>query len=758
MSVVIAQQDTVSMPPIPQMHRNLRLDDLLNSPNIAEMLDADEQKAIGKWVIGGYVKDLSSRTQWAEKHAEAIKVALQVREIKNFPWTNCSNVKFPLVTVGALQFLARISIMTKGDNLVMMKPVGADTDGSKAQRANRIGAHINMQLVDEDPQWGDADEQTKFAAAIFGSSFKKTYYDSVAGINVSEFVPAHYFVVDYNCKHLDTANRVSHLIPMSSNKVAERVARRLFIEEENAPAASPDAAMVSLLEHAARLTQGLSPNAESEEIRVIEQYGWMDLDGDGYAEPYIFSVREDNGHLFRIVARYFDDGSIHRKLDNQMRMYENLAQQVEDPKQASFYERRAQAVKNSKDNVIVRIDPVKFFTKYTFVPSPDGGFYGLGLGMLLGPVNAAVDTIINQLTDAGTMQTTAGGFLGRGARMKAGKTSFDPFEWKHVDSTGDDLRKAIFPLPVNAPSDVLFQLLGVLIQYGEKISSATDIMTGVNPGQNTPATTAQTTVEQGMMLFSGIYNRMYRSFREELGVYVSLNRLYLHTSPQWWDLTQGPDAILQQDDYKSNRFRIFPAADPSAVSGQQRRDKANRLVQASLSPIGVGWDKQTVSRKWLEAEEWNVEEIFPDPKGPRAVQPPVDPKIKHQQDELQLEQQKHHDDMMLKVADLQQTVALNRAKILELRAKAASQFADADSAGTKQQIAMIDARIGALKLHNDTILKGADMMLKGQQTRTGIESQHHKMLMDVHDRLQAQEAADQQGISNNTTAVQSTGE
>ena len=746
MSATIAQQDSVSAPPEPEINTQFDLDEILNSPNLAEKLDEDLQKAIGRWVVGGYVKDLSSRTQWAEQHAEAMKLALQVKEMKTFPWTNASNVKFPLVTVGALQFLARISILTKGSKLAQFRIQGADPEGKKISRAKRIGNHIDIQLIDDDPGWADADEQTKFAASLLGSSFKKTSYDAVSGINCSEFVPAQHFVVDYNCKNLGTAQRYTHVINMDDNKLTERVKRKIFIKEENAHASSPDQIMVNMLERASREVQGLAPLAETEDVRVLEQYCWLDLDGDGYREPYIVSVREDTGHLYRIVARFYDDGSIHRRLDARQRQFENLANLATDPQQASLLERRAVAVRNSKENTIIRIDPVQFFTKYTFVPSPDGGFYGLGLGALLGPVNEAVNSLINQLIDAGTMSNTGGGWIARGARMKAGKTSFDPFEWKHVDSTGDDLRKSIFPLPVREPSNVLFQLLGILIQYGEKISSATDIMTGVSPGQNTPATTSQVTVEQGMMLFSGIHNRMYRAFRHELTLHYKLNQTFFQHSPRYWELTQGPDAILQPDDYRQGNFRIFPSADPTVVSISQRKEKADKLAQAALTPIGALWDKEVISRKWLEANEWDVEEIFPDPQGPRAVKPPVDPKSAIAQAKLEQEKQEHHDNMLLEVAKLQQTVALNQAKILELRAQAAEKFASADGEGTKEQIGLLNARIGALKLHNDTILRGADLALKKAKTGSDVEGSYHKMMMDVHDRLTAQESADRENL------------
>jgi len=748
MQTSIANGSDIQAPPRPKLNKHLEMEEILRSSNLATHFNDDERSAIGRWVVGGYVKDLSSRIRWAEQHAMAMKLALQVKEVKTFPWTNASNVKFPLVTIGALQFLARISILTKGENLANFQPMGVDADGKKTAKAKRVSNHINYQLVDETAGWADADEQTKFAAAILGSSFKKTIYDPVEGVNHSDFVAAQHFVVDYSCTDLQSCRRYTHVMPMDPNQLQERVTRGVFLKEPETHASSPDVVVTNLLEQAARESQGLTPGAETEEVRVLEQYTWLDLDGDGYEEPYTVSVREDTGHLYRIVARFFDDGeSIFRKLDNRVRQFENLAMQADDPKQRSLLERRAQAIEKSKDNKVIRIVPMPVFTKYLFVPSPDGGFYGLGLGSLLGPVNEAVDSVLNQLVDAGTMSNTAGGWIARGARMKAGKTSFDPFEWKPIDVQGDDLRKSIVPLPVKEPSQVLFNLLQVLIEYGERISSATDIMTGVAPGQNTPATTTQTTVEQGMMLFSGIYARMYRSFREELATFYYLNRLYFRHSPRYWDLTQGPDAILAPDDYLKGGLKPRPAADPSVTSGQQRRDRANRLVQAALSPLGAMWDKAVVARKWLESEEWNVEEIFPDPTGPRAVKPPVDPKVQQAQAELQLDEKKHQDDMMLKVVEMQSQVALNRAKILELRSKAEKNLADADGADVSKKIALINAQIGAMKVHNDTLLRGADMMLKGFNARTDIEGKHHKMLMDVHDRMVQEEAADRENLA-----------
>jgi chaperonin GroES len=137
--------------------------------------------------------------------------------------------------------------------------------------------------------------------------------------------------------------------------------------------------------------------------------------------------------------------------------------------------------------VVLKIEPIEHYTKYSFIPAPDGGFYDLGFGALLGPLNNSVNTLINQLIDSGSLQNGSVGFIGKGARIKGGKLRFSPNEWKRVPVAGGALRDSLVPLPVNQPSPVLFNLLSLLINYAERVGSVSDTMVGENPGQNTPA-------------------------------------------------------------------------------------------------------------------------------------------------------------------------------------------------------------------------------------------------------------------------------
>lgn len=687
----------------------LKFKTLLESANIAKELPQDYLDCLGQQVVDGYRADNSSRINWIRKNADAIKLTLQVVEAKSFPWPNCSNVKFPLVTIAALQFLSRVSILTKGRQIVKCDVLGADPEGAESKRANRIANHLSFQLLEEDESWLDDDEKAKFAASIVGCAFKKTIFDPVAGVNESSHVPAARLVVDYYTKDIDKANRITHELDMTANDLAERVRRGVFLkcDSERNPLQ-----LTGELDEVRDQVQGLTPPDDDSiaPTLILEQHCWIDLDGDGYQEPYVVSVKAETGEVLRIVARFFDSGDVIRQNDGLIRKLQgDMDAEGVTPERKTAYQQQIKKLQDAPDNYILRIEPLKVFTKIPFIPSPDGGFYDLGLGSLMGPMNAAVDSLVNQLVDNGTMQNTSGGFLGRGVKMKGGSTGFSPFEWKPVDSNGDDLRKNIVPLPVQQPSAVLFQLLGMLVSYSERISGSTDIMSGVSPGQNTPAETSRNTIEQGMKIFSGIYARMHRAFRRELQKYVALNRLFLEDSAEFYNLTTGEGAMIARDDYIQGRFSVRPAADPASASETQRQQKATMIAaRASAVP---GYNVYEVEKALLESFDIpNIAVLYPDPQGPLAIPQGPDPKMELEKAKLAQADAHKQLDAQIEVARLQIEASQTEAKIQMLLAQAQKLAAEADGVEAGHQIAVINAQIGAAKTHQDGILQSLQLL------------------------------------------------
>ena len=564
---------------------------MLESVNIAESLEEQQLKDIGRDAKKGFVLDHQSRLDWEKNIDEWTKLAKQTIEPKSYPWPKASNIKYPLLSTAAMQFAARAypSLVPSNGKIVNAKPIGKDPDGSKSKVAEAVSIYMSVQLLEEMTGWEEEMDKLLIMLPIVGTMFKKTYWDPLKEANCSHLVMPKNLVVNYWARNLQDAERISEILEVSPRKVKERQQSGLWLDIDFGKAHQPEGQMNAPVVD------------ETTPYTFIEQHTFLDLDDDGYKEPYIVTFHKESKKVVRIVAR-FDETTI--KLD--------------------------------AEGNIRKIDPIQYYTKFGFIPNPDGGFYDIGFGVLLGPLNHSVNTLINQLLDAGHLATLQAGFLGKGLRIKMGDTKFMPGEWKAVNSTGDDLKKQIVPLPTKEPSSVLFQLMGSLITSGKELASVAEIFTGKMPGQNTPATTTMATVEQGMKVFTAVYKRLYRALTEEFIKLARLNALYLN--PQTYVDTVGME--VGPDDFKQVMHKIYPAADPTAVSQTEKLLKAQGLME--LLPTGI-LDPVVVVKRILDAQEQpNWQELLNKQIAQTGEMPPPppDPKLQEMEMKGQLEQQK----------------------------------------------------------------------------------------------------------------------
>ena len=655
------------------------LNDIMYEANIADRLCKEDLEAIGMQVVKDFDNDLLSRSTWEKRTEASLKLALQVSENKNFPWPNASNVKFPLITIAALQYHARsYPVLIDSDLPVKCRVVGDDADGLRSLRATRVEQHMSYQLLEEDEDWESEMDKVLITQPIIGCAFKKSYYDPIKRHNVSENVLAKDLVVNYWTKSLESADRVTHVLQMTKNEIYERVARNLWLDiSEGRQQTYSSIAQGNTLQAAQDKAQGMNPpepNDTSTPIEILEQHRNIDLDDDGYAEPYIVYVRRDNKKVARIVARYTQSD-----------------------------------VERNKQGRVLSIKAEQYFTKYPFIPSPDGGFYDLGFGVLLGPLNESINTIINQLVDAGTMANTAGGFLSRGIKLRGGNYNFNPLEWKHVDTTGDDLRKGIVPLPVREPSQVMFTLLNLLINYGERIGGAVDIMTGQNPGQNTPAETTRTMAEQGMKIFNGIFKRTHRSLKQEFRKLYRLNQIFITENTSYVSHAKGTGMILA-DDYEGPVTDVMPTADPSVTSDAQRMQQAMAIAQRVAATPGL-YNRYEVEHTFLKAMKiTNIEKVLPDPKGPNAVPAPVNPKLQIEQLKIQAKQASDQLEMKMALLELMSKAELQQAEIQKLQAEAEAIKIGIATEGEKMRIQEINMQIALQRERREGILGSIQTM------------------------------------------------
>lgn len=599
----------------------MKIEKILDSKNLIEDLDEKQLTTIGDEVVTGFDIDVASRKPWEEDIDRWTKLALQISKEKTYPWRGASNVKYPLLATACLQFAARAypSLVPSDGNVVKFKVIGYDNDGQKAIRAERLSKHMSYQIMFEMDTWEEDMDKLLFSLPIVGTMFKKTYWDSIKQKNCSALIWPKNLVVNYWSKSLEDSERVTEWFELSPRKLKERQLQGLYRDID---LGAPTNSLV--FDNEIKGTTQIRMDEDNiTPYLILESHTYIDLDKDGYKEPYIVTVEYSSRKVLRIVPRFTDKDVL-----------------VGD------------------NNKVITIIPTEYYTKYSFIPNPDGGFYDIGFGRLLGTINASVDTIINQLIDAGSLGNLQAGFIGKGLRIKLGESSFRPGEWKAVNATGDDLKKQILPLPVNPPNQVLFDLLQYLVQSGRDLASVAEIFVGKMPGQNTPATTTMASIEQGMKVFTAVYKRIFRSLTNEFRKLYKLNSTYLNPET----VVAVLDSPVQQAEYDGPPDDVFPGADPAAVSNQEKQQKAQVLLQL----LGVGTVNPMVVTKYvMEAHEIPQPDTFL-----MEQQPQPDPKMEEMKMKAQLEQQKAQAKMEMDKVKMQLEMASGAQKMqLEKQAK-----------------------------------------------------------------------------------------
>jgi len=627
--------------------------------NWADQVDEETLQELGQTLCETVSLDAASRDGWLDECETWLDMASQVMENKSTPWEGASNIKFPLLSTAALQFHARAQQeLLKGERIVKAKVLGKDPDGKKAQRAWRVQRAMSYQLLYHMEDWQEDTDRLLFVLPLVGTMFRKLYWSGTLNRPASELLLPSDIIVNYYATDWVRA-RKTHAFSYQRNQIIEMINMGLYSDievperaegpnepEDQDDGEAPDAA------------DAVAPE-EDVPFPIYECHYWWDLDEDGYEEPYIITVLAQTEEVLRILPRFTPD-------------------KVE--------------VKPDSTN-IMRIIPQEYIHVYKFLPDVDSNIYGTGLGKLLGPTNAAIDTIINQLLDSGTLSTMPSGFFGKGIRLsRGGRIRLKPGEWRQVGVTGQDLGKNFFPIPTKEPSTVLFQLLGTLMQAGEKMGSVTEALTGENPGQNQPFATTSAVMQQGMQVFLGIYKRIYRSLTAEFRTLYDLNRMFLgpDTYTDMLDEPEGADVI---QDFRVEGLDITPEADPSLANSIKKRERAQALIEARRA--GIPLNDKYIARIFVES----IDE--PEPEAVLKVEPPPPSKdqLDHQakMEELKLKKM----EIMVAAQARSNDHKLALAKALEAIAKAKAQ----DAQGELKQL---DAQL-------DMMMKQSEMELKERE-------------------------------------------
>ena len=527
------------------MAKKLNIADILSNPtDVARLLNDDVLQGIFDYCDVRYKDLVAIRTARNEKLRQANEEALQVYKPKTFPWKGAASVKYPLITNACIDFASRIFPAVWQDGDVVKTKFYSDQKDYAA--GDRIARYLNFVLAEKVPAWPDNLDKLTTALPINGLMLKKVYFDpEIMSVRSDLVFPQDIFVPN-EASCLKDAPFYFQRYTITRQSIIGLIRSGVWYADEKDFPEEEQAGEAVISDAAVRVEDKQTSNF-SDVFEVVEGYINWDLDGDGFAEPYIVTFVPKVTEVVRIVPR-FEENSILRNTDGK----------------------------------IYKITPDDYFVEYPFMQSPDGSMYALGIGELLLSINQAVDTSINQLLDAGTLNNTGGGWISKSIRLQQGQNISSPGEWKTVNSFTGKLADNILPNPKSEPSPTTFQLLQTLIDAGARIAGAQQI-SDIQIPSNLSATSSMAIIENGMTGLKSVYKRFHRALTQELR--LILGWLMKYPDIQEYQAIAGEGASMA--DF-AQIGSIIPVSDPNLITTISKATKAQQLLEMAQQQLIPG--------------------------------------------------------------------------------------------------------------------------------------------------------------------------
>ena len=510
--------------------------------NLAAVIDPDDLARISIDVAAMYEADKGSRSDWENMFAKGLDLLGLKLEERTKPFRGASGVAHPMLMEAIIQFQAQaLKELLPAGGPVRSQIMGKETV-EKYQQAGRVQDFMNYQITTVMEEYTPEFDQLLFYTGYGGSTFKKVYYDHQLGRMVSKLCLADDVYIPYNGSSVvSQCPRLTHRIPMDSNEYKKRVLAGEYLDYNVQTMPTP--ADPSPIQAAIDKVVGVQPTDDVGEVFLLEQLVDLDLPG--------FEDKDENGNPTGIKRPY-------------------VVTLAEDSLKVVGIRRNW---KENDEKFLRR----NYFVHYVLVEGP--GAYGLGFVHLIGGLSKAASSALRQLIDAGTLANLPAGFKAKGARIADDSDPIQPGEWRDIDAGGAELSASLLPLPYKEPSQVLFSLLGFLVDAGKRLSSTADMQVG-DGNQYAQVGTTLALLERGSMVMSSIHKRLhyaqtleFRLLFEGFGQYLADD--YPYDVP-------GATRRIKKADF-SSMVSVQPVADPNIFSAAQRIQLAQMQLQLAQS-------------------------------------------------------------------------------------------------------------------------------------------------------------------------------
>ena len=509
--------------------------------NLAEEMPDRELNRIASDLLGAFDSNKAGRQEWEDAYTDGLDLLGFNYEERTQPFRGASGVTHPLLAEAATQFQAQaFNELLPASGPVKTHVMGKETR-EKQDQAKRVRQYMNYYLMNVMEDYTPDMDQMLFYLPLAGSTFKKTYFDETLGRAVSKFVPAQNLVVPYDTSDLDTCPNISQVVRMDLNDLRKKQLAGIYIDVDVIPAQGE----LSEVDSEINRIDGVEPGQIDYDCTLLECH--VDLDLDGYEDmdsdgeptgikiPYIVTISQDNSEVLSIRRNFLEDDPVKKK--------------------------------------------IAYFTHFKFLPG--FGFYGLGLIHTIGGLSRTATSALRQLIDAGTLSNLPAGFKARGLRIRDDDEPLQPGEFRDVDAPGGAIRDSLMPLPFKGPDQTLFNLLGFVVEAGQRFATITDMKVG-DGNQGAAVGTTIAMLEQGSRVMSAVHKRMHYAMRQEFKI---LARVMSESLPQEYPYSvAGDDVSIMASDF-DDRVDIIPVSNPNVFSQAQRIALSQTKMQlASQAP------------------------------------------------------------------------------------------------------------------------------------------------------------------------------
>ena len=554
--------------------------------NLAELLPEEVINRLASELYQNYEDYKNSRKDWEQTYTQGLDLLGFKYVNRSQPFQGASGATHPVLAEAVTQFQATAyKELLPSDGPVRTQILGMATR-EKEDQGMRVKDYMNYQIMNEMPEYEAEFDQMLFYLPLAGSSFKKVYYDEMIGRAVSKFVQADDLIVPYAATSLEDAEAIFQRMYMSENDIRKAQVSGFYSDIE---LGRPNFTEDRVHEEERKLEgtrKTYSSTAGDTTYTILESHINLDLEGfedmnqetnepSGIKLPYIVTLEAGARKILSIRRNFQPTDPLKKK--------------------------------------------VQYFVHFKFLPGL--GFYGFGLIHMIGGLSRTATVALRQLLDAGTLSNLPAGFKMRGIRVRDDAQPLQPGEFRDVDAPGGSLKEAFFPLPYKEPSATLLQLMGIVVQAGQRFASIADMQVG-DGNQNAAVGTTVALLERGSRVMSAIHKRLYNGLKAEFKLLARVFAQYLPAEYPY-DVVGGQRLIKQKD--FDDRIDIIPVADPNIFSMTQRVTLAQTELQMAMSNPQMHNLYASYRNMYAALGIKNIDQLLPPPPPPM----PKDPALEH---------------------------------------------------------------------------------------------------------------------------------